>query len=73
MSDKLYVNAMRDAEAGVFYVDSNVPGLNVEADTLPELVEVLNDVLPDLVHANVSPLERGAEIQVHFSTDLAFA
>lgn len=71
MSKGLYVNAMRDAEVGVFYVESNVPGLNVEADSLEEMVEILLDVLPDLLRANVEAA--GAETIVHFSTDFAFA
>lgn len=43
-----------DAEAGVWYVSkSNVPGLNAEAATQDEMLEVLRDIVPELVQANV--------------------
>lgn len=51
--EHFYVRAARDAEAGVWYVaETNIPGLNVEADTPQELMDVLSDVIPELLVAN---------------------
>jgi hypothetical protein len=72
MTDELYINALRDADAGVFYAESNVPGLHVEAESLDEMLEILRDVLPDLIRANLSLVD-GALPPVRFSTQLAFA
>jgi len=72
MSEGLYINAMRDAEAGIFFVESNVPGLNVEADTIEEMIEILVDVVPELIKANVGRVD-GKLPHVRFSADLAFA
>jgi hypothetical protein len=72
MAKELYVNALRDADAGVFYAESNVPGLHVEAESLDEMIEILLDVLPDLIRANLR-LKDGALPRVRLSTDLAFA
>ena len=43
-----------DAEAEVwFVVKSDVPGLHAEAATQAEMLEVLKDLIPELVQANV--------------------
>jgi hypothetical protein len=41
-------------DEGVWYVQSSdIPGLNAEAPTLDTLVEVITDLAPDLITANV--------------------
>jgi predicted RNase H-like HicB family nuclease len=43
-----------DAEASVWYVvKSDVPGLHAEAGSQEEMLEVLKDIVPELVVANV--------------------
>lgn len=46
------VRANWDPEAGVFYSESDIIGLHVEARTLEEFEEVLFDVASELVIAN---------------------
>lgn len=48
------IKVSHDDKEGVWFVqESNVPGLNAEAATLDALVEVIADLAPDLVSANV--------------------
>jgi len=53
MADRvLVVNATRDPEAGVWFVESSdVPGLNLEAGSVEELAELLPGALADLLEA----------------------
>jgi hypothetical protein len=80
MSDKEYlIHAIRDAEAGVFFAESNVPGLNVEAATLPEFLEILQDVVPELLaasgekHPPTSGQPDGRWPRVRLETEISFA
>lgn len=59
------VTVCRDEEEGVWFVQSSdVPGLNAEAPSLDALVEVITDLVPDLVAANLpdAKAENGALI-----------
>ncbi|HUE46946.1 MAG TPA: DUF1902 domain-containing protein [Aestuariivirgaceae bacterium] len=48
------VTVCHDEDEGVWYVQSSdVPGLNAEAPTLDALVEVVTDLAPELVAANL--------------------
>ncbi len=38
-----------EAERRYYVIDSDIPGLNIEADTFEELVEYAMDFVPDLV------------------------
>ena len=49
---KLYIKAIWEEDGAYFRSESNVPGLHIEADTLTEFEEVMNDVLPDLLAAS---------------------
>ena len=46
------VTAHWDDEAGVFYSDSDIVGLHIEAGTIEEFEAVMMDVAPSLVIAN---------------------
>ena len=46
------VRALWDAEAKVFYSESDIVGLHVEAPTFEEFEAVLMEVAPDLIVAN---------------------
>lgn len=56
MSDPLAeykVSVRFDREASVWRVEgSNVPGLNAEASTIPELEKIIADLAPALIEAN---------------------
>jgi len=42
------VKAVWDSEAKVYFAESDIPGLHVEAETFDELVAIVRDVLADL-------------------------
>lgn len=46
------VTAHWDDEAKVFYSDSDIVGLHIEAPTIEEFEDVMMDVAPGLVMAN---------------------
>lgn len=61
----IIVNAARDGDAGVWFVESSdLPGLNVEAATLDEFVEIVADLAPDLIETNLpgasEPIREGS-------------
>lgn len=48
------VAVSHDVEAGVWFVESSdIPGLNAEAETYEALVEIVLDLAPDLIDANL--------------------
>lgn len=61
MSDQLSFRIVvsHDRQNGVwFVVDSDIPGLNAEADSLDALVEVVTDLAPELIEANLDDWDR---------------
>jgi hypothetical protein len=52
MKRTFYVRACWDPEAKVYYSDSDIIGLHIEASTIEEFEEVMSDVAADLVFAN---------------------
>jgi hypothetical protein len=48
-----FVKAHWDDEAGVYYSETNIPGLNVEAETLHEFIEIAEELAPQMLEANV--------------------
>ncbi len=53
MSATYHVQADWDPEAGVWVSSSNIPGLVVEAATLPEFVEIVQALAPELLAENL--------------------
>lgn len=53
MAMTYYVRAQWDDEAGVYYSETNVPGLNVEAETLAQFIEIAEELAPQMLEANV--------------------
>ena len=47
-----FVRAAWDEEAEVFVSESNIKGLHIEAKTIDEFEEVMNDLVGDLIVAN---------------------
>lgn len=56
-----FVRACWDDEAKVFYAESDIEGLHIEAATLDEFEDVMMDVAVDLVVANHVSAEDLAE------------
>jgi hypothetical protein len=53
------ITVSHDEKVGVWFVqDSDVPGLNAEAPTLDALVDVIADLAPELVAANLPEANR---------------
>ncbi len=52
MAEKYHVQADWDAEARVWVSTTNIPGLVVEAETLPEFIALVNALAPELLHEN---------------------
>ena len=50
------VRAVWDSEAEVFWSEGNIPGLNVEAETLSAFVGLVEAMAPDLLRENGCPL-----------------
>jgi hypothetical protein len=55
MSKDFYVEAVWDPEASVFVSKSNIPGLVVEAATSREFFEIVHELAPELLRANLTP------------------
>ena len=53
MTRPYFIRAIWDAEAKVFYSDTNVPGLVVEAENLSDFVAFAEELLPDMLRANI--------------------
>ena len=52
MKRSFTVKAVWDNDAGVFYSESDIQGLHIEAVTLDEFEEIMMDAAPDLIVAN---------------------
>ena len=52
MKQTFRVKAVWDAEAGVFYSDSDIQGLHIEAATLDQFESIMLDVAPELIMVN---------------------
>lgn len=50
--DKIEVKAVWDAEAEVFYSESDIEGLHIEAATLDEFEAIMLDAAPELIMVN---------------------
>lgn len=55
MKRMYYVKAIWDPIAHVYYSESDIPGFVVEAATVDAFEDVMWDVIPDLISANVLP------------------
>ena len=67
IANSYWVKAERDAEAGCWYVaESDVPGLAAGAGTVPELMERLRILVPEMLEANGH--EARAEVPIELMT-----
>lgn len=71
MSRVIVVKAARDADAGVWVVESSdMPGLHIEGDTLEELTDKLPGAILDLLEASGADetVDVPVELIAHAST-----
>jgi hypothetical protein len=47
-----YVRSVWDSEAGVYYAQSDIKGLHIEARSLDEFEVLMHEFVPDLIVAN---------------------
>lgn len=47
-----YVKAIWDEESKVFYSESNIKGLHIEAETLSDFEDIMKDLIPELIATN---------------------
>jgi predicted RNase H-like HicB family nuclease len=52
MKQSYYVRAKWDQEASVWVSETDIPGLVIEADTLQEFEELMNELAPEMLAAN---------------------
>ncbi|MDY6924725.1 MAG: DUF1902 domain-containing protein [Pseudomonadota bacterium] len=60
-----YVKALWDDQAKVWYSDSNIPGLVIEADTLAEFEQLMNDLAPEMLSANADVHKASVPFKFH--------
>ena len=54
MAHSFYVKAVWDAEAGVWYSESDIPGLVLQTDNLEEFEDLIRHFAPDLLASNLN-------------------
>ena len=57
MNRTYHVKAVWDAEAEVFFAETDIPGLHIEAATIGEFFHAVEELAPQLIVANDSPLQ----------------
>ena len=65
-----YVKALWDPEAKVFYSETDIPGLTVEASDVAAFKALVMDLAPDMLAENAGI--HGAEVKVRFSAEQDF-
>lgn len=53
MARTFYVKALWDAEASVWYSESDIPGLVLQTQTLSEFEDLIRHFAPDLLASNL--------------------
>ena len=52
MTQSYYVAALWDSEAPVWHSESNIPGLVIEAETVAEFEQLMNELAPEMLAVN---------------------
>jgi hypothetical protein len=55
MQKTYHVKAVWDPDAEVFYAETDIPGLHVEAATMTEFFQAVEELAPQMIVANDSP------------------
>ena len=67
------VTATWDPEAGVFYSQSDIPGLHVEAATFDEFVALVRDLAPEMIADNLPQAKGPFTVRVEGRCDLVLS
>lgn len=54
MQKTYHVKAVWDGEAEVFFAETDIPGLHVEAATMADFVQAVEELAPQMIEANDS-------------------
>jgi hypothetical protein len=73
MKDTYYVRAIWDPEASVWVSESDIPGLVIEADTLQEFEQLMNELAPEMLAANEDIHNRSVAVDFRFEGRREFA
>jgi len=73
MAKQYHVEAVWDAQVGVYFAKGNIPGLNVEAATMAEFIEIVRDLAPELIAANEPEHAAAHSVRLEADLDLAHA
>lgn len=65
MARSFYVKALWDAEAKVWYSETDIPGLVLQTETLEEFEDLIRHFAPDLLASNPNIHE---PVSIHFET-----
>ncbi|MEP2889732.1 DUF1902 domain-containing protein [Tateyamaria sp.] len=49
---RFYIKALWDEESGVFYSESDIMGLHIEAETVEEFQAIMKDLAPVMIMEN---------------------
>jgi Domain of unknown function (DUF1902) len=67
------VTATWDAEAGVFYSQSDIPGLHVEAPTFDAFVALVRDLAPEMIADNLPQAKGPFAVRIEGRCDLVLS
>lgn len=67
------VTATWDPEAGVFYSQSDIPGLHVEAATFDEFVALVRDLAPEMIGDNLPQAKGPFVVRIEGRCDLVLS
>ncbi|MEO8927621.1 MAG: DUF1902 domain-containing protein [Caulobacteraceae bacterium] len=73
MKQSYYVAALWDAEACVWYSQSNIPGLVIEASTVAEFERLMNELAPEMLAANENIHNARVPVDFRFTGTREFA
>jgi hypothetical protein len=68
-----FVEAIWDPEAEIYYAETDIPGLAIEAPNLVEFEELVRHFAPELLEHNVGPEAVGAPIELRAKRVLQLA
>ncbi len=73
MKQSYFVAAIWDAEASVWCSESNIPGLVIEADTLAEFEQLMNELAPEMLAANENIHNQRVQVEFRVKDSREFA
>ena len=73
MKPSYYVAALWDSEASVWYSESNIPGLVIEAATVAEFEQLMNELAPEMLAANENIHNQRVPVDFRFTGTREFA